>query len=453
VIRKLVLWLDDRLQTASFTRRTLRKAFPDHWSFMIGEVALYCFVLLVLTGIFLTFFFSASTREVIYNGPYEPLRGTPMSAAYSSVLKLSFEVRAGMVMRQMHHWAALVFVAAIVMHLLRVFFTGAFRRPRELNWILGVTLLILALGAGFTGYSLPDDLLSGTGLRIFYSILLSVPFVGQWLAFLFSGGEFPTQEIIGRLHVMHIMIIPALIAGALTVHLALLWRQKHTQFPAPGRTEENVVGSPLWPNFALKSTGLALTVFGVIAAMGGLFQINAVWLYGPFKASTVTSPAQPDWYLGWLEGALRLAPAWEIHVAGKTIPEPFFPAVLFPGAFFMMMILWPWIERRITGDDRPHSLLDRGRDLPWRTGFGAGVLAFAGILTIAGSNDVLATFFSVQVETVTRALRVAVFVVPLVVGWGTYRIARELRDRDLHPMRDAGPRTLRRSASGGFEEV
>jgi ubiquinol-cytochrome c reductase cytochrome b subunit len=252
---------------------------------------------------------------------------------------------------------------------------------------------------------------------------------------------------------MHIMIIPALIAGALTVHLALLWRQKHTQFPGPGREERNVVGSPLWPNFALKSTGLALTVFAVIAAMGGLFQINAVWLYGPFKASTVTSPAQPDWYLGWLEGALRLAPAWEIHIAGKTIPEPFFPGVLFPGAFFTMMAFWPWIERRITGDHLPHSLLDRGRDLPWRTGFGAGVLAFAGILTLAGSNDVLATFFSVQVETITRVLRVAVFVVPLVAGWVVYRIARELRDRDVHPVRDAATRTLRRTAGGGFEEV
>ncbi|MGH2725158.1 MAG: cytochrome bc1 complex cytochrome b subunit [Actinomycetota bacterium] len=452
MMRRAFGWLDDRVGTASFARRALRKAFPDHWAFMLGEMALYSFILLVATGVFLTFFFVASGREVVYDGTYAALRGQEMSAAYESVLRVSFDVRAGMVMRQTHHWAALVFVAAIVLHLMRVFFTGAFRKPRDINWVLGGTLLLLGIGAGFTGYSLPDDLLSGTGLRIAYSVLLSIPFVGTWAAFLVFGGEFPTAEIISRLHVMHIMAFPALIAAALAVHLGLVWHQKHSQFRGPGRTEDNVVGSPLWPNYTMKGAGVAFVVFGVLAGMGGLVQINPVWLYGPFDPSVVSSPAQPDWYLGWLEGALRLFPDWQIQAFEHTVSEVFWPGVVIPGLFFTIMFLWPWIERRITGDHGLHHLLDRPRDVPWRTGVGAAALAFTGILTLAGSNDVLGEFFGVPVEAVTRVFRVLVVVLPPVVGYGTYRLMRELKEREIHPIRGHRTITLRRTATGGFRE-
>jgi len=450
VMRRTVLWLDDRLAAASFARRSLRKAFPDHWSFMLGEIALYCFVMLVITGTFLTFFYVASPQAVVYEGLYEPLRGTEMSAAYESVLRLSLEVRAGLVMRQIHHWASLVFLAAIVLHLLRIFFTGAFRRPREINWIVGVTLLVLGLAAGFTGYSLPDDLLSGTGVRIAYSILLSVPLVGTWAAFLAFGGEFPSPELLGRLYAMHIFLIPAAIGGAIALHLALVWHQKHTQFPGPGRREETVVGSPLWPNYSMKAVGLAFMVFGVLALLGGVFQINPVWIYGPFDPTTVSSPAQPDWYLGWIEGALRLAPNWEIRLFGYRIPEPFFPGVLFPGLFFAGVYLWPFVERRLTGDDREHHLLDRPRDNPMRTGIGVAVLTFATVLTLAGSNDVLGSFLRIPVENVTRALRVLVLVLPPVLGWIAYRVVRELRDREVRTGRYV---MLARTSDGGFAEV
>jgi ubiquinol-cytochrome c reductase cytochrome b subunit len=308
MIRRLVLWLDDRLGAASFAKKALRKAFPDHWAFMLGEVAMYSYVLLVLTGIFLTFFFTASGEDVIYRGPYGPLRGVRMSAAFASVLRLSFEVRAGLVMRQIHHWAADVFVAAIVAHAFRVFFTGAFRRPREINWLLGTILLVLAMAAGFTGYSLPDDLLSGTGVRIAYSVLLSVPVVGTWAASLFFGGEFPAPVTIGRFLALHIMLIQGILIAVLGLHLAIIWHQKHTWFRMPGRTENTVSGSPLWPHYTMKSVGLALAVFAVLSLLGGLVQINPVWLYGPYDPTTVSSPAQPDWYIGWLEGLLRLFP-------------------------------------------------------------------------------------------------------------------------------------------------
>ncbi len=421
ILRRAAQWTDDRLGSSAFAEDALNKVFPDHWSFMLGEIALYCFVVLILTGTFLTFFFDASSHEVVYHGSYAPLNGATVSEAYASVVRISFDVRAGMVMRQIHHWAALVFIGAIVLHLCRIFFTGAFRRPRELNWIIGVTLLILGIFNGFTGYSLPDDLLSGTGLRIAYSIALSVPLIGTWVAFLVFGGEFPSQEIISRLFVIHILLIPALIIGLLSAHLAILWRQKHTQFPEAGRTESNVVGSKLWPTYAAKSVGLFCAVFAVLGALGGLAQINPIWLYGPFDPAFVASPAQPDWFLGWLDGALRLFPAWEFRTGSSMIPNPFFPGVLLPGVTFGLLYLWPFLEARVTGDYGPHELLDRPTDRPARSAIGAGVLTFYVILLLSASNDVIARMFRVPVLAMTVAFRIAVFVIPLLVAFVVYR--------------------------------
>ena len=426
MLSRLARWIDDRLGASAFTQHALNKVFPDHWSFMLGEVALYCFIVLVLTGTFLTFFFDASTSLSTYEGSYEPLRGVEVSDAYRSVVELSFDVRAGLVMRQVHHWAALVFIGAIVLHLCRVFFTGAFRRPREINWIVGVTLLLLGIFNGFTRYSLPDDFLSGTGLRIAYSIALSIPVVGTWVAGLVFGGEFPAEAIIGRLLVTHIMIVPALLVGLLTVHLAIVWRQKHTQFPGRGHRETNVVGSRLWPTYAAKSVGLFFGVFAVLCLLGGLVQINPVWLYGPFEPQQVTSPAQPDWYMGWVEGALRLFPAWEIRALGYEIPNPFYPAVLLPGVTFAVLYVWPFLEARFTGDHGPHHVLDRARDHPMRTALGATALAFYGVMFVAASNDLIATWLRVSVLTTTAVFRVLVLVVPPVVGYVTFKLMTAL---------------------------
>jgi ubiquinol-cytochrome c reductase cytochrome b subunit len=427
VSARVARWIDDRLGASTFAEHSLNKVFPDHWSFMLGEIALYAFVVLVLTGVFLTFFFDPSVAETVYQGSYEPLRGVRVSEAYRSVLDLSFEVRAGLVMRQAHHWGAIVFIAAVVVHLMRVFFTGAFRRPREINWIIGVTLAILAFFNGFTGYSLPDDLLSGTGLRIAYSIALSVPLVGHWIAFLVFGGEFPAQEIIPRLFVTHIMIIPGLLIGLITAHLAIIWRQKHTDFPGPGRTEANVVGSRLWPVYTAKSLALFSAVAAVIMAMGGLIQINPLWLYGPFRAAQVPSPAQPDWWLGWVEGALRIFPPWEIRAFGFEIPNPFYPGALLPGITFLLLYLWPFLEARVTGDRAPHHLLDRPRDRPARTALGVTTLTFYVVLQVAAVNDLIAKWLFASVATITWTFRILVFVLPPLVGYLTYRLLKGFR--------------------------
>jgi ubiquinol-cytochrome c reductase cytochrome b subunit len=446
-------WLDERLGTTSFARVALRKVFPDHWSFLLGEIALFCLVVLIFTGVFLSFFFTPDTREVTYNGSYVPLKGQQVSAAYDSTMRLSYQVRAGLVMRQTHHWAALVFVAAIVVHLCRVFFTGAFRRPREVNWVIGVTMLLLAMVEGLTGYSLPDDLLSGVGLRITYSVVLAIPVIGTWAAYLLFGGEFPAPDLISRFFVFHVMLIPALLLALVGVHIFILVLQKHTQFPGPGRTERNVVGKRFWPEQVFKSTSLLLLVAAVLAGLGGLAQINPVWQYGPYNPANVSSPAQPDWYLAWADGLLRLGGPWSFKIFGYTVSENFWPAILFPGIAFGVLTLWPWIERRLTGDRAEHHLLDRPRDAPARTATGVAGLMLFFIPFLEGGNDILAVLLNVSVETITRILQLSFFIAPAVMWLVTYWTCRSLRVTTVHPARATAGMRLRRTASGGYETV
>ncbi len=434
VMDRVARWFDDRLRLAEGSRKYLDKAFPGHWSFLVGELALFSLVVLVFTGIFLTLFYVPDSRLVVYDGPYEPLQGHEISAAYDSVLRISFEVRAGLLMRQIHHWAALVFVAAVVIHMLRVFFTGAFRKPRELNWVIGVTLLLLAFGAGFTGYSLPDDLLSGTGLRIGYSALLSIPVLGPIIGFAVLGGEYPGVDTISRLYVMHVLIIPALMAGLVVAHLAVLLRQKHTHKPGPKAREDNVVGEPLFPNQTLVSLSLFAFTVAVLALMGGLLEINPLWLYGTYEPYEVFAPAQPDWYMGWLEGLMRIWPPWEWTMFGITISSVFLPGVVVPGLLFGVVFLWPWIEARwITRDHDDHHVLDRPRDNPLRTALGVAALAFLVVIFVAGSNDVLAAVTRTNLQAVTTTLRIAVFVLPPLAGYIAYRLARMLQRSEQPP--------------------
>jgi ubiquinol-cytochrome c reductase cytochrome b subunit len=432
-MRRTARWLDQRLGAADFARAALNKVFPDHWSFMVGELALYCFVVLVLTGAYLTFFFSPSTSETIYTGSYGPMKGVHMSEAYRSALDISFDVRAGLVMRQVHHWAALLFLAAIVVHLCRVFFTGAFRRPRELNWMVGVTLLILAMVNGFLGYSLLDDQLSGTGLRIMYGVVLSVPLVGTWIASLLFGGAFPGPDLISRLYVLHILIVPVLIGVLVAAHLAIVVRHKHTQFDGPGREEGNVVGERMWPTYAAKALGLFFLTAAVLCLFGGVFQINPIWIFGPYNSAQVSAASQPDWYMGWLDGALRIMPGWELRLFGFEVPNPFFPGAGLGGLTFGLLYAWPFLEARITGDRAEHHIADRPRQRPVRTALGAATLGFYAVCFFAGSADVVAARFDLSVNALLITMRVLVFVVPVVTAVVTYRLCKELSKRDGLP--------------------
>ncbi|MHB1802773.1 MAG: cytochrome bc1 complex cytochrome b subunit, partial [Actinomycetes bacterium] len=447
--------LDDRLSTATFLRRNLNKVFPDHWSFMFGEIALYTFIILLLTGVYLSLFFDPSMQQTVYRGSYVPLDGLKMSQAYASTLNISFDVRGGLVIRQIHHWAALLFVAAICVHLLRVFFTGAFRRPREINWVIGVGLLGLALVEGFAGYSLPDDLLSGTGLRIAEGVMLSIPVVGTYLTFFIFNGQFPGTSLIPRLYMVHILLIPGLILGLITVHLMIVWYQKHTQYPGPGRTEKNVVGYPFMPVYMAKAGGFFFIVFGVVALLGGLVQINPIWLFGPYNPSEVSAGSQPDWYIGFLEGALRMFPNWSTRIAGHFIAwNVFIPAAVIPGLMFGVLVAYPFLEAWVTGDKREHHILDRPRNQPTRTGLGVMALVFYGILWFNGGNDVVATHFGLSLESITWACRVLIFVAPPIAYYVTKRVCLGLshRDRDkvLHG-RESG--VIEQLPTGEFVEV
>jgi ubiquinol-cytochrome c reductase cytochrome b subunit len=437
MIRVAVHFLDERLGAASLIKKTLRYVFPDHWTFMLGEIALYAFVVLVGTGIYLTFFFKPSLAPVIYHGEYAPLRGHEVSKAFESTMQLSFGTKAGLLLRQTHHWAANVFVAAIVLHLLRILFTGAFRKPRDINAWVGATLLALAVFEGYAGYSLPDDLLSGMGLAIGYAVLMSVPVVGAWLAVLVWGGEFPGGGVFeSRLYITHVLIVPVVMAALIGVHLLIIARQHHTQFRGPHRTEWNVVGTPMWPGYALRSLSLLCFTAGVLFLLGGLVQINPIWLYGPYHPYDATNGAQPDWYVGWLIGALRLMPPLEIHVFGYTlVPNAFFGGVLFPLIVFGLLYSWPAIERRITRDHRRHELLDRPRDKPWRTATIAAFFSWVAIVFLAGSQDQVALHFHFSYVGLVWFFRIASIVVPVIIFFVTRRVASELKASEAHPLR------------------
>ncbi len=448
------VWIEERFRIAKPTRGLLNKVFPDHWSFMMGEIALYSFIVLLLTGTYLSFFFDASMGDVVYNGSYVPLRGVEMSRAYASTLHISFDVRGGLIIRQIHHWAALLFVAAMLIHMLRIFFTGAFRKPREVNWLIGLTLLVLGVVEGFAGYSLPDDLLSGTGLRIADAIILSIPLIGTWTSFLVFGGEFPGTEIVGRLYIVHVLLIPAILAALIGLHLAIMIRQKHTDFPGPGKTESTVTGIRFYPTFSAKATGFFFIVFGLLAALGGLAQINPIWLFGPYNPAQVSSGSQPDWYMAMLDGSTRLFPSWETRLWGHTVPALFWPTVVLPGVLIGLAAAYPFLEAKLTRDRARHNLLQRPRDVPVRTSLGAMALTFCFVLFVSGGNDLIAKAFDISLNAMTWGGRIATLVLPPLAYVVTYRICLGLQRHDREVL-EHGVETgiIKRLPTGEFIEV
>ncbi len=454
-------WADDRLGLATGMRKQIRKVFPDHWSFMLGEIALWSFVVLLLTGTFLTLWFKPSMGEIPYMGSYDQLRGIHMSEAYASSLDISFDVRGGLLMRQMHHWSAMLFIAAMFIHMMRVFFTGAFRKPRELNWVIGCLLLMLGALEGFTGYSLPDDLLSGTGVRAADGFVKSMPVVGTYISFFLFGGEFPGDDIISRFYVIHILLLPGLLLALIAAHMLLLVYHKHTQWPGPGRTEDNVVGYPLLPVYAAKAGGFFFIVFGITAFMGGLLSINPIWKYGPYDPSKVTAGSQPDWYMGMPDGALRIMPGWETHLfsaagglPGVTLSwNVLLPIIVLPGVLITILIALPFLEAWITGDKRDHHLLQRPRNAPTRTALFVALMTFYGLMWAAAGNDIIAIRFDLSINQITYFMRAAVFIGPVIAFLIARRwcisLQRSDNDKLLHGYETG---IIMRSAEGGYSE-
>ena len=452
-------FFDDRFRGARSVRTLLKKVFPDHWTFLLGEIALYSFIILLLTGTFLTLFFQPSMTDVVYHGTYTRLDGVHMSEAYASTLNISFDVRGGLLMRQIHHWAADLFMAAIMAHMLRIFFSGAYRKPRDVNWLIGITMFVLGMLEGLFGYSLPDDLLSGTGLRILEGVILGIPIVGTYLSFFLFGGQFPGHDIIPRLYIIHVLLIPGLILGLVSAHLFIMFHQKHTQHAGLGRTEKNVVGAPTYPYFMAKTGAFFFFVFGALALLSTVAQINPIWLYGPYSPVAISAGSQPDFYMGFLEGALRVFPSWTWDLGGHTVAwDVLIPGLVPLGVIFTGAALWPWIERWATGDQAEHHINDRPRNAPTRSAIGMAAVTFYAIMLLEGANDLIAMHLDISLYLTTEIARWAVFL----GGPGLLRDQADLpraaaqgpgtaraRGRDRHHQADAG-RRVRRAAPAGL---
>jgi ubiquinol-cytochrome c reductase cytochrome b subunit len=412
--------------TAAFRRRTV----PNHWTNLFGVVTLACIVVVSITGVLLMFWYTPSSDLTTYTGRYVPLHGAEVSKAFASTMHISFEVSGGLVIRQAHHWAGLLLPASIIMQLLTTFFTGAFRRPRRAMWVLLFLIFIVALVGGWSGYALPDDMLSGTGLRIAQGIALGIPLIGTWLSFVLFGGEFPGQ-IIENLYPLHVAVVPVLLIVLVAVRGFQAWRRGPPQFPGLGRSEQNIVGVPVVPTAAVRAGVLMLIVTGLLVITSALVTVNPIWLYGPASSGDAGAGSQPDWYTGFLDGALRLVPAgWEFVWLDRTWTL----AILIPLAvvtvYLLLIAVYPFIEEWISGDHRDHHLLDRPRNAPTRTGIGVAAIVFYGTLWIAASADLISTHFSVAFEGVITVLQATLVIGPVIGFFIAKRVCLALQRKD-----------------------
>ncbi len=431
-----------------------QRVVPNHWTSLFGAISMACFVVLTVTGVYLMFFYDPSNATVAYQGSYTPLQGIEVSRAFDSTMYISFEVRGGLLMRQAHHWAALVLPAALLLGMLGTFFTGGFRRPRRLAWVLLFLCFVLALAGGWSGYALPDDMLSGTGLRIVEGITIGIPVLGTWLTGLLFGGEFP-GEIIAHLYWVHVLIVPFALVLVIAVRLRLAYLRGPAQFAGPGRTEANVVGTVLVPTAAAKAVGLFCIAIGVLFLMAATMTISPIWLYGPSSSGAASAGSQPDWYTGFLDGALRLVPpGWETHWWGGTWPVGVLVPLGVVAGFLTLVLAYPFIEERLTGDTEEHHLLDRPRNTPRRTATGVAGLVFFGTLWAAGSTDVMATQLHLSIEGLAAFLRGLLVLGPIVAFALTFRICLALQAQDREVLAH-GVETgvIERSATGGYAEV
>ena len=442
-------WFDARFDLDS-GREFLGKAFPAEDSFLLGEVALFCFLLLVLTGMFLGMFFEPSTSDVKYEGSVAEYQGEEVPEAYASVLHITYDIPFGMFIRRLHHWAAHLFVASIGLHMLRVFFTGSYRNPREPNWIVGTGLAGLAMGAAYTGYALPFDEFAATATGIGYNLATSIPILGELVGKAFFGGEFPSSATIPRLYFIHVLIIPIAIGVLLAIHMAILVRQKHTEAPRDSdvrslssepqqsagdvaasdggsetvvsKDDDNVVvGLPAFPNQTAVSAVVFFLTLATLAALAGFLPVHNIAEYGPNNPAGTPELIMPDWFLMWVYGLLKLLPSWmsfTIPLVGIHISTEFVGGVLLPTIVFGVIAVWPFVDYH----DRSVHFTADPLTRPWQTAVGIAAIQFIMIASIAGMNNLLARAVGVGTGVINPILTVALFVVPIGSGILTYRM-------------------------------
>ena len=426
---RLERWLDDRTSIAKLTQSWRQRVIPDHWSLLLGQIAVASFVVCALTGAFLLFFYDPSTTSVAYDGSYAPLHGMEMSRALESTLDVSFEVRGGLLIRQLHHWSASVMIAAVLLHILRIFFTGAFRKPRELSWLLWFGILLMSMAAGLTGHILPDDALSGTSLMVMDGLLKGIPVIGTSLSFLVFQGRFPSGAI-DTFYPLHVLVLPAITILFMLVIGVLNLLHKPAQFRGPGRTDKNVVGRPFTVAI-VKNGGLFLIVFGVLTVIAATVTVNPVWIHGPADPSVASAGGGALWYLAFLDGAQRLVPpGWEFVLFDRTWTLAILAPIGVSVLFLLAAMLYPFIENWVTGDRKEHHLLTRPRNAPTRTGIGVAGVVFYGVLWLAGGSDVIALHFSLSNEGIILTLQLALILGPVIALVLTKRICLGLQRKD-----------------------
>ena len=423
-------WFDTRFDL-DVGRSFLGKAFPAEDSFLLGEVALFCFLVLVLTGTFLGMFFEPSTSEVEYEGSVAQYQGEELPESFVSVLHITYDVPYGMLLRRMHHWAAHLFVASMGLHMLRVFFTGAYRNPREPNWVVGSGLAVTSMFAAYTGYALPFDEFASTATGIGYNIALSVPLVGDVLSKLVFGGSFPSSATIPRFYFLHVFVLPLLIAGLIAVHMAILIHQKHTEAPREGDVhgeravakddDSVVIGLPAFPNQTAVSAVVFFLTLATLSLLAGFLPVHNVAEYGPNDPASTPALIMPDWFLMWLYGFLKLIPGWmSFTVFGVHVNTEFIGGMLLPGLVIGAMVLWPFIDRRAEPTHFTASPLDR----PRATAVGITGVVFVMVASIAGMNNILADVLGVETSSLTLPLTALLLLYPLVAGGITYAVLR-----------------------------
>ncbi|HEY4225301.1 MAG TPA: cytochrome b N-terminal domain-containing protein [Pseudolysinimonas sp.] len=405
------------------------RVLPLHWSNMFGVVSAACLVILFLSGGVLMFFYSPSSDLVTYHGGYAALDGATVSKAFGSTMAISFDLPGGLLLRQAHHWAALLLPASIIVQLLVTFFTGGFRTPRRASWVLLFLALIAALVAGWSGYALPDDLLSGTGLRIVQGIVLGIPLIGTWASALLFGGQFPGQ-IIQNLYPIH-LIAPIALVVLIALRIRLAYRNGPAQFAGEGRDENTVIGVPVLPSAAARGAGVLFIVMGLILVIASAFTVSPIWLYGPSSPGDASAGSQPDWYTGFLDGALRLVPpGWEFVWLGRTWTLAILVPLVVVGVYLAAALLYPFLEQWLTGDRREHNILDRPRNAPTRTGIGVAGIVFYGVLWGAASSDLIATQFRLTLESVIRFDQIALVAGPVIALVIARRVCFALQEKD-----------------------
>ncbi|MEF8822179.1 MAG: cytochrome bc complex cytochrome b subunit [Halovenus sp.] len=487
-LRRLYGWFDDRLDLEG-GRSILGKAFPAEDSFLLGEVALFCFVLLVLSGMFLGFFYEPSISNVEYEGSVAEYQGEEMPESYVSVLNITYDVPFGMLLRRMHHWAAHLMVASMALHMLRVFFTGAYRNPRELNWVVGTALAGATMFAAYTGYALPFDEFASTAVGIGYNVALSIPIIGETVANIAFGGSFPSSATIPRFYFLHILVLPLVIAGLIGVHMAILVRQKHTEaqrdedvMPAGptraavdrrtavegdsasggtaadggspsdsgtaadggavahggGATKSRsrqvdrdddsvVVGLPAFPNQVAVSAVVFFLTLATLSLLAGFLPVHNIAEYGPNDPASTPSLIMPDWFLMWGYGFLKLIPSWmSFDLLGIHFSAEFIGGLLLPGIIFGVVALWPFIDY----DEKPVHFTADPLERPFQTAVGVAAVLFIMIASIAGMDVIVADIVGMSTAQLKPYFIGSLIAIPILGGLIVYAGLGGFEDED-----------------------